>query len=59
MRENYIFINIASYRDPELIPTIEDAIDKVNERNKIENEINMLSSGDVIKRLRKRWRRDA
>tara|TARA_A100000172_G_scaffold80975_2_gene72188 strand:+ start:4474 stop:5754 length:1281 start_codon:yes stop_codon:yes gene_type:complete len=26
MKENYIFINIASYRDPELIPTIEDAI---------------------------------
>ena len=28
MRENYIFINIASYRDPELLPTIEDAIAK-------------------------------
>ena len=37
---------------------LEDALDKVNERNKIETEISMLSSGDVIKRLRKRWRRD-
>ena len=37
---------------------LEDALDKVNERNKIETEISMLSSGAVIKRLRKRWRRD-
>ena len=39
--------------------SLEDTIDKVNERNKIETEISMLSSGAVIKRLRKRWRRDA
>tara|TARA_R100000963_G_scaffold14357_1_gene10320 strand:- start:3710 stop:3931 length:222 start_codon:yes stop_codon:yes gene_type:complete len=37
---------------------MEDAFDKVKERNEIENEINMLSSGTISKRLRKRWRRE-
>jgi len=37
---------------------MEDALEKVKERNKIETEINMLSSADVSKRLRKRWRRE-
>ena len=35
-----------------------DSLEKVKERNKIETEINMLSSADVSKRLRKRWRRE-
>lgn len=38
---------------------LEDALNKVKERNKIENEINLLSSGAIAKRLRKRWRRES
>jgi hypothetical protein len=37
---------------------LEDAVEKANERNKIENEIWVLSSDTVTKRLRKRWRRE-
>lgn len=37
---------------------MEDSLEKVKERNKIETEISMLSSADVSKRLRKRWRRE-
>jgi len=35
MKENYIFLNIASYRDPELIPTIEDALAKAKYPKKL------------------------
>lgn len=37
---------------------MEDALEKVSERNKIETDISMLSSSSVSKRLRKRWRRN-
>lgn len=37
---------------------LKDAVEKANERNKIENEIWVLSSDTVTKRLRKRWRRE-
>ena len=32
---NKIFINIASYRDPELIPTVRDAIEKAKNKNRL------------------------
>ena len=31
---NKIFINIAAYRDPELIPTVRDAIEQANNKSK-------------------------
>lgn len=36
---------------------LEQAVKNTQERNKIENEVSRMSDGDVIKRLRKRWRR--
>ena len=36
---------------------LEQAVKNKQERNKIENEVSRMSDGDVIKRLRKRWRR--
>ena len=36
---------------------LEQAVKNTQERNKIENEVNRMSDGDVVKRLRKRWRR--
>lgn len=36
---------------------LEQAVKNTHERNKIENEVSRMSDGDVIKRLRKRWRR--
>tara|TARA_R100000406_G_scaffold95877_1_gene91549 strand:+ start:3685 stop:3906 length:222 start_codon:yes stop_codon:yes gene_type:complete len=36
---------------------LEQAVKNTQERNKIENEVIRMSDGDVIKRLRKRWRR--
>ncbi len=36
---------------------LEQAGKNTQERNKIENEVSRMSDGDVIKRLRKRWRR--
>ena len=32
---NKIFINIASYRDPELIPTVRDAIEKASNKKRL------------------------
>ena len=32
---NKIFINIAAYRDPELIPTVRDAIEQANNKNRL------------------------
>jgi hypothetical protein len=36
---------------------LEQAVKNTQERNKIENEVSRMSDGDVVKRLRKRWRR--
>ena len=36
---------------------LEQAVKNTQERNKIENEVSRMSDGDVINRLRKRWRR--
>ena len=36
---------------------LEQAVKNTQERNKIENEVSRMSDGDVIKRLRKSWRR--
>ena len=36
---------------------LEQAVKNTQERNKIENKVNRMSDGDVVKRLRKRWRR--
>ena len=36
---------------------LEQAVKNTQERNKIENEVSRMSDGDVIKRLRNRWRR--
>ena len=36
---------------------LEQAVKNIQERNKIENEVNRMSDDVVIKRLRKRWRR--
>ena len=36
---------------------LEQAIKNTQERNKIENEVNRMSDGNVVKRLRKRWMR--
>ena len=36
---------------------LEQAVKNTQERNKIKNEVSRMSDGDVIKRLRKRWRR--
>ena len=35
MKKDKIFISIASYRDPELIPTIEDCIKNADKPNKL------------------------
>ena len=35
MKKNKIFISIASYRDPELVPTIKDCISKSNQPNNL------------------------
>lgn len=65
-KENSIFISIASYRDPEVVPTILDAIDKAKYKDNLHfgvllqdddtRDLSLIENKDNIKIIQYDWR---